>query len=219
MKISGVVKEIPRELVNPPRDGIHRFSKKDGKMKGCRSVMLNGKTLMPRGMTSFYIHNKKDTGIKVFYSFHHNKRCSRKMVRNQFKKHHKLYKLGVACKPYKIVEVKLDFDRYDKAQEFDHHVKMRVWGIKVEHVAYPEKVWAEYARGKAYDFKCLDQKEHPKHNPDGYLKFCKKMKRILKKAKIGVCGNYPFDEKENPKLGDVVYSTKKKHWRLVDCGQ
>jgi len=140
------------------------------------------------------------------------------MVRNQFKKHHKLYELGVACKPYKIVEVSLDFDRYDKSQKFDHHVKMNAFGIKVEHVFYPEKVWAEYARGKAYDFKCLDQEKHPSHNPDGYLAFCKKMKKILKKAKVGVCGNWPFDEEENPKLGDVVFCTKKNRWLLVDVG-
>lgn len=219
MKIKGVVKEIPRELVKPPDDSVHRVSRKSGKLKGCRSVMLNKKTLMPRGMTSFYIHNKKETGVKVFYSFHHNRLCRRKMVRNQFKKHHKLYKLGIACKPYKLVEVKLDFDRYDKSQKFDRHVKKKAIGIKVQHIFYPEGAWAEYARGKLYDFKALDQKEHPLHNPAGYLAFCKKMKKILKKNKIGVCGNFPFDEHENPKLGDIVYDTKKKRWFLVDCGQ
>ena len=215
MKISGVVKEIPRELVIPPDDKVHRVSRKDGLMKGCRSVMLNDKTLMPRGMTSFWIHNKKNTGIKVYYSFHHNKRCSKKMVKNQFKRHYKLYKLGVACKPYKVVEVKLDFDRYNKAQEFDHHVKMRVFGIKANHVFYPENVWADYARGKAYDFKAVD---HPNHSPKGYLKFCKKLKKILLKNKIFICGDWPVKEHENPKLGDIVWCCKKERWYVVDVG-
>jgi len=219
MKISGVVKEIPRVLDVPPKDGVHRVSKKDGLMKGCRSVMLNDKILMPRGMTSAYIHNKESTGVKFFYSFHHNRRCKRKTVRTQFRKHYKLYELGIACKPHKVVVVHLDFDRYKKGGKFDHHVKMKVWGIKVDHIFYPEKVWADYARGKVYDFKCLDQEKYPNHNPAGYLKFCKKMKRVLKQAKIGVCGNFPFDEKENPKLGDVVYCMKKKRFFLVDCGQ
>jgi len=219
MRIAGVVKEIPRELDVAPLDGVHRVSKKDGKLKGCRSVMLNDTILMPRGMTSFYIHNKEDTGVKVFYSFHHNRICSRKTVTKQFKKHRKLYKLGVSCKPHKVVEVSLDFDSYNKAQKFEHHVKTRAFGFKVDHIFYPEKVWANYARGKIYDFNALDQTEHPNHNPEGYLKFCKKMKKVLKKAGIGVCGNWPFDEPENPKIGDLVYCTKNKRWYLVDCGQ
>ena len=214
-----MVKEIPRVLVVPPKDNVHRVSKKDGLLKGCRSMLLNDEILLPRGMTSFYIHNKEETGVKVFYSVHHNRTCSRKTVVKQFKKHMKLYKLGIACKPHKVVEVSLDFDRYDKQQKFERHVKTRAFGIKVDHIFYPEDVWADYARGCAYDFSALDQTEHPNHNPEGYLKFCKKMKKILTKAKIGVCGNYPFDEPENPKIGDVVYCTRKKRFFLVDTGQ
>ena len=180
MKIAGVVKEIPRELVVPPADGVHRVSKKDNLMKGCRSALLNGKTLLPRGMTAFYFHNKENTGVKVFYSFHHNTTCGRKTVKKQFRRHLKLYKLGVACKPHKIVAVSLDFDRYNKAQKLEHHVKTRAFGFKVDHIFYPEEVWADYARGKAYDFMALDQTEHPDHNPAGYLTFCKKLKKILK---------------------------------------
>ncbi|GAG24760.1 unnamed protein product, partial [marine sediment metagenome] len=50
------------------------------------------------------------------------------------------------------------------------------------------------------------------------LKFCKKLKKILKANKIGICGQYPFKEKKNPKLGDIVWSTTKKRYYIVDCG-
>jgi len=218
MKIKGTVREMKRVRVKCPDDGVHRYSRKDGAMKGCRSVMLNDKKLLPRGMSGFYVRHKENTGVKVFYSMHNDRCLKRKTVIKQFKKHTKLYKLGVASKPHKIVTVKMDFDYYEKDQKLARHVKKESYGIKVQHVHYPEDAWAKYAQGYPYDWDCLDNAEHPKHNPAGYLSFCKKLKEILKKHKIGVCGDFPFVEKENPKLGDIVYCTKKKRYYLCDVG-
>ncbi len=220
MKITGTVREMKRVNMPAPLDKVHRVSQKDGKsrMKGCRSVMLNDTELLPRGMSGIYFRYKEKYGIKIFYSVH-NDRCSKmKTVRKQFKKQMKLYKLGVSTLPHKIVTVKMDFDYYEKDMKFARHVKKGALGIKVTHVSFPEKAWEKYAQGYPYDWDCLDQEEHPLHNPAGYLAFCKKMKKILLKNKIYVCGGWPVKEQKNPKLGDGVYCMNKKRWFLVDCG-
>ena len=173
---------------------------------------------MPRGVVGFYHRYKENKGAKVFYSFKNNSVCSKKYVSGQFRKHRKLYELGVAPKPHKIITVELDFDRYNKKGELERHVKKKAFGIVADHVHYPEDAWAKYAAGINYDFDCLDKKEHPKHCPEGYLKFCKKMKKILLAAKMTVCGEWPVKEKKNPKLGDIVYDTRKKRFYLVDVG-
>lgn len=218
MVISGVVKEILRENHLPPKDGVHRASSKDGYIKGARSMILNDETLLPRGMTGFYYQHKEDKGIKIFWSAHHNRCCKKRTVAKQFRKHWKLYELGIASKPYKMVQVELNFDYYDKKGRRVRRVHCWPWGIVQEHVHYPKGAWTDYAGGKPYDWNCLDQKEHPLHNPKGYHKFAKWMKPLLLKHKIYVCGNYPVKEKDPPKLGDVVYNTKKKRWQLVDVG-
>ena len=215
LKIKGKVREMKRVNVKAPDDKVHRYSRKDGRLKGCRSVMLNDKTLLPRGMSGFYIRHKKDTGIKIFYSMHNDRCCKLKTVKKQFKKHLKLYELGVAAKPHKIVTVKLNFDYYEKDMKFARHVKKESYGIKVQHVNYPKGAWAKYAQGYPYDWDAVD---HPNHTPKGYLKFCRKLKKVLKANKIGVCGSFPFIEKENPKLGDIVWCCKKNRWYIVDCG-
>ena len=209
---------MKRVKVKAPLDGVHRNSLRTGYLKGCRSVMLNDERLLPRGMSGFYIRHKKDYGIKVFYSMHNNRCCKKKTVIKQFKKHLKLYNLGVATQPLKVVTVELDFDYYEKNMKFARHVKTEAYGIKVKHVFYPEDAWKKYAQGYPYAWECLDQKEHPKHNPKGYLMFAKKIKSILIKNKIYVCGGYPVKEKKPPKLGDSVYCTKKKRWLIVDVG-
>ncbi|MCP3681768.1 MAG: hypothetical protein GY861_03670 [bacterium] len=217
MKIEGTVKEIVRVIKACPVDGVHRLSQKDGKkqMKGCRSVILNGKTLMPRGMSGFYLRYKDKYGVKVFYSMGNNVCSKMKTLKKQFKKQNKLYKLGVATQPHKIVTVKLDFKYYGKDGKYVRHVKKTALGIKVTHINYPEKAWKRYAKGHPYDWKADSHKDHC---PKGYLRFCKKMKKILLKNKIYVCGGWPVKEKQNPKLGDIVFDTKKKRYYLVDVG-
>jgi hypothetical protein len=217
MNIKGTVKEIVRVIKAAPKDGVHRLSQKDGKkrLKGCRSVILNGKTLMPRGMSGFYIRHKDKYGIKVFYSMGNNVCSKMKTLKKQFKKQNKLYKLGVATQPHKIVTVKLDFKYYGKDGKYVRHVKKTALGIKVTHVAYPKVAWKKYAKGYPYDW---NADKHEDHSPKGYLKFCKKLKRILLRNRIYICGGYPVKEKQNPKLGDIVWDCKKKRWYVVDVG-
>jgi hypothetical protein len=181
-------------------------------------MLHNGETIVPRGMSGAYFRYKEDYGIKVFYSIQNDVCSRRKILRRQYRKQRKLYNLGVATKPHKIVTVHMNFKYYGKDQKFVRHVKKDALGIKVTHVSYPENAWEKYAQGYPYDWDSLDQEEHPLHNPAGYLSFCKRMKKILLKNKIFVCGGWPVKEKKNPKLGDVVYCTKKKRWYLVDCG-
>lgn len=214
-KISGVVKEIMRVSVPCPKDGIHRASKKDGAMKGCRSVLLNGKTLIPHGMTGFYIRHKKEYGIKVFFSLAHNRTVGLRTIRKEFAKYRKLYRIGVCVKPEKIVRVALDFDYYGKSGKKEYHAKKVAYGIKVQHCHYPKRVWHDYARGYPYDFKGC---RHPRHTAKEYLKFLEWMRPRLVAAKTYICGDWPVKETENPKLGDIAFCTKKGRWYAVDVG-
>jgi len=217
MKITGTLREMKRVKMAAPQDGVHRVSQKDGKaqMKGCRSMLWNDKTIIPRGMSGAYFRYKEKYGVKIFYSVHNNVCSKMKTVRKQFKKQMKLYKLGVATQPHKIVNVKLDFDYYEKNLKFARHVKKDALGIKVTHIAYPEDAWKKYAQGYPYDW---DADDHKDHSPEGYLKFCKHLKKVLLKNKIFICGQWPVKEKKNPKLGDCVWDTNKKRWYVVDVG-
>lgn len=206
---------MERVRIPCPDDQVHRKSNRDGAMKGCRSVMLNAEQLLPRGMSGYFVRYKDKYGIKVFYSMHNDVCSKMKTVCKQFKRQMKLFKLGVATQPHKIVTVKQDFKYYGKDGKYVRHVKKAALGIKVTHVAYPEDAWEKYAQGYPYDW---EADSHEDHSPEGYLKFCKKLKRILKANKIGVCGNYPFKEKKNPKLGDIVWDINKKRYFLVDVG-
>jgi len=105
------------------------------------------------------------------------------------------------------VKVKIDVTFEGK------QIKTWAWAFKTEFIDFPKKAWEAYAKGNAYDWTAVDHKDH---SPEGYLRFCKKLTGVLKKSGVGVCGNYPFDEKKPPKLGDVVWSVKKKKFYLVD---
>ena len=80
---------------------------------------------------------------------------------------------------------------------------------------YPKKAWLDYAAGRPYDWKA---DSHPDHSPKGYHKFAERMKPLLLKSKIYICGDYPVKEKEPPKLGDVVWDMSEKRWYVVDVG-
>lgn len=124
----------------------------------------------------------------------------------------KLAPYNVIPKSTKIVKVIIDVKYRGK--------RLNTWayGIKTQFINYPKDAWNDYAKGHVYNWECLDQAEHPNHNPAGYLEFCQYLTKKLKKAAVGVCGDYPFKEKKVPKLGDVVYDVKKKRWYLVDVG-
>jgi hypothetical protein len=210
LTISGTVKEIKREQVKAPKDGVHRASNTDGYLKGVRCFLLNGK-LMPKGQTAFMHRYKKEWCLKVFFKVDNDKsfRQSKKAVMREWKKRKKLEPYGVIPRSPKIVKVRLDLKF--KSQ------RIRDWAyaIKTQYVHYPRAAWNQYAKGNPYEWDCVNHKDH---TPKGYMRFCGKLKSVCKKSGVGVCGEWPFKEKKNPKLGDIVWDTKTKQWLLVDCG-
>lgn len=215
MLIRGVVREMRRVRVYPPSDGVHRASNADGYLKGCRSAVLNDSTLLPRGMTGFYYWYKPNRGVKIYYSMHHNRCCSVRTVRRQFRKHQSLHAIGVATRPHKIVRVELSYDYYGKGGDFVRHVRAKAYGIVTTHAHYPMNAWYKYAQGYPYDWNAYD---HPDHSPKGYRRWVKWLKSKLEKARIYVCGDYPKKEEQPPKLGDAIFCTKTNRWWLVDVG-
>lgn len=211
LTISGTVKELRRVRVKAPDDLVHRVSTKDGCVKGVSCFLLDGK-LLPKGQTGFYHKYKPQWGVKVMYKVDNEKcyRASKKAVMKEWRNRKKLEPYGIIPKSPKTVKVNLDLKFKGK------RIRTWAWAIKTEHINYPKKILDKFAHGYPYDFSGLDVKEHPQHTPEGYLKFCDFLTKKLKKAGVGVCGNYPFKEKKPPKLGDVLYDTKKKKWYLVD---
>jgi len=200
MNIVGKAKFISREKVKPPKDGVH-VAGADGWLKGTHCVYFGDK-LVPKGRVSFYWQKTEDTGVKVYYSFAWNKTQNAKYVRFVFKKMKALARLGICPQPEKIVDVKLDISH--RGKRFRGHAI----GLKVDHVRYPVDAWTAYAHGKPYDWNCLDQEEHPKHNPHGFLEFRRWAKKKMKDKHLSVDGSM--------KLGDVSYDMAKKCWLLVD---
>jgi len=187
MKIEGTTKKIERVVMEPPKDGVHVLGK-DGTIKGTRAVYI-GDTLVPHGQVGFY-WRIGDIGYKVYWSITKKHACSKKVVYNTFRFMRKMSKRGI-CPPVhkvKYVKVKLD-DRSRWA-----------YAIKMDHVHYPEVAWEKFSQGYPYDWNCLDQKEHPDHNPEGFNRFAARLKKKLK-------------------VGDVIYCTKKKAWFQVDCDE
>jgi hypothetical protein len=83
--------------------------------------------------------------------------------------------------------------------------KAKAYGIKTEHIDYPVEAWRGYMYGQPYDW---DADDHIDHSPEGYRKFVRKAKRLQKRYECEIDGSY--------KLGDVVWSCKRKRWYLVD---
>jgi hypothetical protein len=204
LTITGTVKEIERAKVLPPDDGVHRASTKTGYLKGVRCFMLNGK-LMPKGQTGFYHRYKPDFGLKVFYKVDNEgcHRAGRKAVMKEWRNRQKLTPYNVIPKSTKVVKVKLDL-KYGKRR-----IQTWAYAIKVAHVHYPKAAWETYAKGYPYDWDAVD---HPKHTPDGYKAFADKVYAACKKTGVTVCGG-----DKRPKLGDIVWCTKRKRWYQVDC--
>lgn len=208
MKIKGTAEYIERVRSEAPDDGVHKTSAKTGLLKGCHSLLLNGK-ILPKGQTAIYYRSSKslDKGYKVFLNIDEGWVFKYKIVKKEWRNRAQLFRAGIAPRPHKMVPVDVDI----KYRGNRWHRKC--WAIKTDHVCYPEDAWEKYANGYPYDFNCLDPKEHPSHNPEGFLHFKEKVLRALKKTGVVIC-----DGKPSLKLGDIVYDINKKRWFLVDCG-
>jgi len=197
MLIKGKAEFIPRAKVPAPDDGVH-CNGSDGLLKGSHSVMLGDK-LLPKGRVGLYWKKNEETGIKVFYSLSWAKAQKMKYVKRIKRKWAKLYKLGISPKPEKIISVKIDLEYKGKKH------KATAFGIKTEHVDAPEKAWIDYAKGIPYDW---NADEHEDHSPEGYTKFVKRSKKIMAKKGLSIDGSW--------KLGDVIWSCRRKRFYLVD---
>lgn len=210
LKIEGTVELIQREKIVPPKDGIHRAGK-EGFIKGVHSVMLND-TLIPKGSVGFFYPLGKEKGVKVYLGGFPNKPWASKLkvVQHGFKNMSKLNFVGLAPTPHKIIGVKI---RY----MFKDNVMVKyAYGLKVDRCHYPPHTWKWYAKGLPYRFDTLRCKDHPKHTPDGYFDFCKRLKEFCKNSKM-VLSCFDYRKDAGPKLGDVLYCMKRKNWYLVDC--
>jgi hypothetical protein len=149
-----------------------------------------------------YYRKDEDTGVKVFYSLSWAKAQRLSYVRKMCKKWKKLHHIGVAPPAEKIVKVKIKLNYRGK-----RHTSM-AFGVRTRHIHTPEEAWKNYMYGKPYDWNCLDQSEHPLHNPKGYKAFVAWAKKKQREHGLKTEGSY--------KLGDVMYCVKRKRYYLVD---
>lgn len=203
MRIEGDFEFIERVKVRPPNDGVH-VAGQDGWLKGSHAVLWDGK-LIPKGRVGMYVRNKQNTGVKVYWSLSWRKGQRAAYANRMMRKWLKLYKLGIAVQPHKVVGVKVNVTYRGKRH------KGQTVGIKADHVHYPEDAWRNYMYGHPYDWNALDATEHPNHCPSGFRKFVKAVKSKMEKA--GITMDCSF------KLGDTVYCTKKKRWFVVDISE
>ena len=207
LKIKGKAIRKERAGISAPDDGVHRNGK-DGKIKGSHCFFINDE-LVPHGMVSFYVYRGGEYGTKVYYSIKHGHSAGIKWVRDSRARMKRLANKGLSPMPGKIVKVKVDINYKDKC-----HKKKEVYGLQVEHVHVPMEIYEPYMHGNVYVFDKLDQKEHPDHNPQGYLKFKRRIKKALSKVGKKAMKYYG----DSYKMGDVLYCTKKKKWMIVDTG-
>lgn len=197
MKIKAKVSKIERVKVECPDDGIHVVGK-SGKIKGVHVVEFTEDTrdfYVWKGSVGFYYPINNSRGLKVYFSFTRGDVQSKKAVAREHKQMYKLWKLGLAVKPYGVGVCKIDIDFEGK------RYKKNVPYLESQRIYPPEEAMLNYAKGYPYKFESFD---HPDHTPEGFKKFVKK---VRKHHKIGSC-----------KLGDIIFCTKKKRWLLCDPG-
>jgi len=207
MLIEGNIKRITREKHPCPDDGVHRKGK-DGNIKGVKSIWI-GDRLVPRGSVGFYWRLNEKYGIKVYLGFPTGKKpwaSKQDVVSKAFIRMGHLYQAGLSPMPrhvYRVsVNVKIDGER----------VKCKPWALEMEHVNYDEKLAADYAIGKPYDWSHIN---HPDHTPEGYKKFVEKVKAYQKSTKMNLSAS-TWKDNEVPKLGDCLWDVKKERFFLVD---
>ena len=158
----------------------------------------------------FYWRLKEDRGLKVYLGFPTGKKAWMSKVRLVQKAYKRMVLLSLndlspmPCHVYQItVDITLDKKR----------VHCKPWALEMEHVHYDEKLWADYAVGRPYNWDAID---HPDHTPEGYMKFVQKVKDFQRAHKMKLSAA-SWKNDEQPKLGDCVFCTKKERWFIVDC--
>jgi len=207
MLIQGKVKRITREKHPCPPDQIHRKGK-DGCIKGVKSIWIGDK-LVPRGSVGFYWRLNDNKGLKVYLGFPTGKKpwmSKPNVVHKAYKRMVHLNSAGLAPMPSHIYQIKVDV-KIDGKQ-----LRCKPWALEMRHVHYDEKLWADYAKGRPYNWDAID---HPDHNPEGYMAFVKKVKEFQYNRKMGLSAA-SWKNDEQPKLGDIIWCLKSERFWLVD---
>lgn len=195
--IKGKMEDIERDKIVPPNDGVH-VAGKDGFIKGVRNILINNQEC-PRGMVGVYYRISQTQGLKIYYSTKHKYCTKREVVERTYRTMCKLWDLELCPAPFAVEEVKLKLDYNGKK------IRENCYAIRMAHVNYPEKAWADYSRGRPYNWNCIDA---PNHNPQAFLRFVDYAKDLLDKNRIKLDTSF--------KLGDVIYDTVVHKWYIVD---
>lgn len=206
MKIKGKVELIQRDKIKAPKDGVHRNGS-DGYIKGVHSVYMDGK-LIPKGSVGFFYEINDNIGVKVYVGGFPNRPWVSKsdVAHTAFLRMAKLALQGLAPTPRHVynVFVKWEYNRkkfYKKAP-----------ALEMDKIHYPVEAWVNYAKGRPYDWDAVD---HPDHSPEGYHRFCEKLRDFAYNNGWRFSAFNP-KKNESPKLGDVLFCTKKNKWFLTD---
>lgn len=191
------MEDIERDNIVPPGDGVH-VAGKDGFIKGVRNILINGKEC-PRGMVGIYYQISDKEGLKIYYSTKHKYSTKKKIVEKTYRVMANLYIFGLCPNPHDIEDI------YLKLGYNGGKIREKCYAIRMDHVNYPKKAWADYARGRPYDWNCVDE---PNHTPQRFLSFVDEAKKILRELNVKLDTSF--------KLGDVLYDTVLKRWLIVD---
>lgn len=222
LTLKGRLIRKPRAQIVAPLDGVHRNGS-DGFLKGAHAMYLakplNPKKcfekgnfdmypefyFLPHGQVSLYYYTTGGKGLKIFVSAKHGWHRTKKYVKAVRRRMRRYHKLGIAPNAYGIQQVEVDFNYKDKVK---YHKK--VWALEVDHCYYTPD-FENYCNGVPLEF---DKYDYQDYNPKGFLKFKKKVDKILssedKKILRKVGDSY--------KIGDLVYCVKSKRWQMVDWG-
>lgn len=200
LKIVGKLLRKERVKVDCPVDGVHRAGA-DNKIKGAHNFYIGDKIVF-HGMVGFYWQLDDNWGLKIYCSpktgYCRNKKYVRQ-CRNRMKKYS-----AIAPRVGPIEKVYVDLTYKEK------HYKKWAWAIKVEHMQWTD-AWIPYTNGYPYDW---DADEHPDHSPAGFIKFKNKVNKTLSQETKKVLDKIG----DSYKLGDIIWSRKKKCWKMVDFG-
>ena len=159
----------------------------------------------------FYWRLDESTGLKVYMGFPTGKKpwvSKPRVVQKAHKTMNLFYKAGLSPEPMGIqrVYVALGMPKDVKPDT----VIDTPWALRMQHIHYDENKWFDYAMGRPYAWG-----EERDHCPEGFLDFVSKVKAFQKQHKIKLSAA-TWKTDEVPKLGDVMWCTKKERFYLVD---
>jgi len=193
--LGGKLQKVRRRNYKCPNDGIHR-KKDSGGIRGFWWASLDGEAV-PFGNWAFYKRLDGGTGLKTFYSLRNWKPSETKEAVE--KRMEMMNWLSDFCpEVFGVLTVDIGIVYQNKVH------RATAYGLKIEHVWYPEEAWRNFAKGHAYDWKAS---AHPNHSIAGFKEFRKALEHEIKEME------WTWDALS---IGNIMWCTKKNAWRLVD---